>query len=81
MKYLPALLSIIAFPVMAATGQFTMDSLLQSLIYVVIVGAIFWLVWWFIGYVGVPEPFNKVLRIVVGLIALVIMIQFLLRFA
>lgn len=79
MKYLPAILSIISFPVMAATG-FSMDSLLQSLIYVVIVGAIFWLVWWFIGYVGVPEPFNKVLRIVVGLVALVIMIQFLLRF-
>lgn len=80
MKYLPALLSIISFPVMAATGNFSMDSLLQSLIYVVIVGAIFWLVWWFIGYVGVPEPFNKVLRIVVGLVALVVMIQFLLRY-
>lgn len=80
MKYLPALLSIIAFPVMAATGQFTMDSLLSALIYIVIVGAIFWLVWWFIGYIAVPEPFNKVLRVVVGLVAIVVLIQFLLRY-
>jgi len=65
---------------MAATGQLNMDSLLQALIYIVIVGAIFWLIWWFIGYVGVPEPFNKVIRIVVGLIALVVLIQFLLRY-
>ena len=80
MKYLPALFAILAFPVMAATGQLNMDSLLQALIYIVIVGAIFWLIWWFIGYVGVPEPFNKVIRIVVGLIALVVLIQFLLRY-
>jgi hypothetical protein len=80
MKYLPALLSIISFPVMAATGQFTVDAMLQALIYIVIVGAIFWLVWWAIGYAGIPEPFNKVLRIIVGLIAVVVLIQFLLRY-
>lgn len=80
MKYLPALLSIISFPVMAATGQFTMDSMLQALIYLVIVGAIFWVVWWAIGYASIPEPFNKVLRIVVVLIAVVVVIQFLLRY-
>ena len=79
MKYLPALFAILAFPVMAA-GQFDVDSLLHALIYIVIVGVIFWLIWWFIGYIGVPEPFNKVLRVVVGLVALVVLIQFLLRY-
>ena len=79
MKYLPALLGIIAFPVMAATGL-NVDSLLQGLIYIVIIGVIFWLIWWFIGYVGIPEPFNKVLRVVIGLVALIVLIQFLLRY-
>lgn len=79
MKYLPALLSILAFPVMAATGL-NMDSLLQGLIYLVIVGLIAWLIWWFIGYIGLPAPFDKVARVIVALVVLVLLIQFLLRF-
>lgn len=47
------------------------------LVTLVIVGLIFWLVFWFIDYVGVPEPFNKVIRVVVGLAALVYLIDFL----
>lgn len=80
MKYLPALLSILAFPVMAATGQFNVDSLVHALIYVVIIGLIFFVVWWFIGYVGIPEPFNKVVRVIIGLVALIVLVTFLLKF-
>lgn len=80
MKYLPALLSIVAFPVMAATGAFTADALLQALIYLVIVGLIAWLIWWFIGYIGLPAPFDKVARVIVGLVVIVLLIQFLLRY-
>lgn len=52
--------------------------MISILINLVIVGLIFWLVWWFIGYVGVPEPFNKVLRVIVALFALVFLINLLL---
>ena len=48
------------------------------LIQLVILGLIFWVIWWFIGYVGIPEPFNKVLRVVVGLVALVLVVNVLL---
>lgn len=52
--------------------------LLSLLVTLVVVGLICWLVWWFIGYVGLPEPFNKVARVLVGLVALVFLINLLL---
>jgi len=52
--------------------------MIELLIQLVILGLIFWVIWWFIGYVGIPEPFNKVLRVVVGLVALILVINILL---
>jgi ABC-type multidrug transport system permease subunit len=52
--------------------------LLSLLVKLVIVGLIFWLIWWFIDWVGVPEPFHKVLKVVIGLIVLVYLISLLL---
>ena len=54
------------------------NTLLSFVIYLVVVGLIFWCIWWFIGYVGVPEPFNKVIRVVMGLVALIIVVGLLL---
>ena len=55
------------------------SSLLHFVVVIVILGLIFWLVWWFIGYVGLPEPFNKVARVIVGLVALIVAIDILLN--
>lgn len=79
MKYLPALLSILAFPVMAATG-FNVDSLLTTVIYLVVLGLIVWLLFWFIGYVGLPAPFDKVARVVIALVVLIVLVTFLMKF-
>lgn len=76
---LALLLSTICFPVMAATG-FSIESLISAIIYIVIIGLIFWVLWWFLGYVGIPEPFNKVIRVILGLVALLIVIYFLMSF-
>lgn len=54
------------------------SAMLSLLVTIVIVGLIFWLVWWFLGYVGLPEPFNKVARVLIGLCALVFLINILL---
>jgi uncharacterized protein YhhL (DUF1145 family) len=51
------------------------------LIQLVVLGLILYAVWWFVGYVNLPEPFNKVVRVLVGLIALVIVIYMLLDVA
>jgi hypothetical protein len=52
--------------------------LLSLLITLVIAGLIFYLIWWFIGYIGLPEPFNKVARVLVALVALIFLINLLL---
>ena len=54
--------------------------LLNAFITLVVVGLICWLIWWFISYIGLPEPFNKVARVLVALVALVFLVNFLLGF-
>lgn len=48
------------------------------LIQIVIAGLIVWLLFWFIGWVGLPEPFAKVAKVLVGLVTLIFLINVLL---
>lgn len=48
------------------------------LISVVIAGLIFWLLWWFLAYIGLPEPFAKVAKVLLMLFAVVFLINLLL---
>ena len=50
-------------------------SLLSLFVTLVVAGLIFWLVLWFVNYVGVPEPFNKVIKVVMGLLVLIFLIN------
>ena len=75
---LPLLLASAPVMAMAPIG---ISGLLSTVVYLIIVGLIFWCIWWFLGYVGVPEPFNKVLRVVIGLAALLVVINLLLGMA
>ena len=45
-------------------------NLLPLIVSLVIAGLIFWLVWWFIDYIALPEPFSKVIKVLIGLAAL-----------
>jgi hypothetical protein len=54
------------------------SALLSWLVYLVVAGLVFWLLWWFIGYIGLPEPFNKVARVIIALFAVVFLINLLL---
>lgn len=53
--------------------------LLNLLVTLIVVGLIFWLIWWFVSYVGLPEPFNKVARVLIGLVVLIFLINLLFR--
>ncbi len=77
MKYALAAILILASP-LALAAPLALEGLISFIVYLVIVGLIFWCIWWFIGYVGIPEPFNKVVRVVMGLVALLIVINLLL---
>lgn len=60
----------------AVTGS----SLVNALITLVVVGLILWLLHWFISYVGLPEPFAKVAKVILALVAVVFLINLLLSF-
>lgn len=62
-------------PLLAAISG---SQLLNSFVILVVAALVFWLVLWFVRYVGIPEPFNKVIRVIVGLVALIFLINFLL---
>ena len=73
------LASILLFlPTAAMAAPADVSGLLNLVIYIVIIGLVFWCIWWFLGYVGVPEPFNKVIRVIIGLVALIIVVNLLL---
>ncbi len=56
------------------------DQLISAVIWIVVVGVIFWLVTWLIAYIGVPEPFNKVIKVIMAVAAVLILINVLLSF-
>ena len=55
--------------------------IISLLINLIIVGMIFWLVLWVVDYIGVPEPFNKIIKVVVGLVIFLYCLNFLLGFS
>lgn len=73
MKTALALILMVASPLaFAAINLSDPWQLVVLFVNIVLVAFIFWALWWFIGYMGVPEPFNKLLRVVVGLGALIV---------
>lgn len=54
------------------------SSLVNAFIWILIAGVIFWLCNWLLAYVGVPEPFAKVAKIVLAIVAVLILVNALL---
>ncbi len=50
------------------------------IIYLIVGGLIFWLLWWLISYINPPEPFRKVANVVLMVIAVLVCIGVLLSF-
>lgn len=62
----------VIFAAVSANGLFGV------LITVIVVALICWLLWWLIRYVALPEPFNKVARVLVAVVAVLFLINALL---
>ena len=58
----------------------TGSALLSLFIQIAIVGGVCWLLWWLIGYMGLPQPFDKVLRVIIAIAAVFFLINVLLSF-
>jgi len=57
------------------------SSLVSVLIQVIVVALICYLLWWLIGYIGLPAPFDKVARVIVACFAVIFLINALLAVA
>ena len=57
------------------------SGLISLLVGIIVVGLIFYLLWWLIGYCGLPEPFNKVARVILAVVAVIFLINVLLQVA
>ena len=59
--------------------MFSLDAVVSAVLYLIIAGIVFYLLHWLIGYVGVPEPFGRVARVVLAVAAVVVVIAILLN--
>lgn len=54
------------------------DSVIHAVLYLIVLGLVFALLLWLIDYVGLPQPFNKVARVVLAVAAVLVLISVLL---
>jgi hypothetical protein len=52
--------------------------MLNTLIYILVVGVVIGIIWWVADYLPVPEPLNKILKVVSVVIGCIIVIYALL---
>ena len=55
--------------------------MVSAIIWVIVLGIVFWLLWWLVNYVGLPEPFAKVARVILAVAAVIVLINCLLTLA
>jgi hypothetical protein len=66
---------------MAIIAAVSGSSLLNAVIWIIIAGVIFWLLNWLIAYVGIPEPFQKVAKVIIAVAVVIILINALMTIA
>ena len=54
-----------------------LESLVTLVIYVCVIGAVCWLLWWLVGFLGLPEPFAKIARGIIAVIGVILLISLL----
>lgn len=54
---------------------------IDAVVWVVVAGVIFYLLFWLIGFCALPDPFNKIARIILALAAVIVLINILLTLA
>lgn len=67
--------------IMTTLAAISGDQVINSIIWIVVAGLIAFLVWWFIDYAKLPEPFNKVAKVLVALVVVIVLIKVLLGLA
>jgi len=58
-----------------------MESLLSILITVIVLGLVFYLLYWMLGQIPLPEPFKVVALVLLGLFAVIVLLSLLFGWA
>lgn len=53
------------------------SALISVLVTIIVAGLIFYILYWLVGVVGLPEPFNKVAIVILALAAVIFLIDLL----
>lgn len=61
----------------ALLGLVTLEFLVVGFFKLLVIALIFGLLWWLIGYLGVPDPFNKFLRAGLAIVAVFLLVAML----
>ena len=64
-----------------SSNGLTGSPLIDALIWVILIGFVFWLLYWLLGKAGLPEPWNKVALFALAIVAVIILIRIILRVA
>lgn len=56
----------------------SLSAAVTTIVYLIVAGLVFWLLWWLIGYCNPPEPFRKVATVVLAILAVLVVIGILL---
>ena len=56
----------------------SLSAMVSVIIYLIVAGLVFWLLWWLINYVGLPEPFDKIANVILAIAAVLVIIGILL---
>lgn len=81
MKTLLAVVLMLASPLAFAATTISVQGLVQLIIVLLVLAAICWLLLFIIAKVAPPEPFNRVLPVIVYVFAALVLIFMLLNFA
>lgn len=52
----------------------SLTAAMNVVLYLIIAGLVFGLLWWLVSYCNVPEPFNKAARVVLAVLAVFVII-------
>ena len=57
----------------------TGEPITSVIAWIIVFGLIFWLLWWLLDYIALPQPFAKVGKVVLALLAVVLLIRLIIK--
>ena len=63
-----------------AASNLSESNITNAIIWVCVMGLVIWLLYWLIGKLAIPEPFNKIAYAVLAIVSVVLCIKILFKF-